>query len=308
MESTPGTGSTFWFEVKLEKQYQKRPTTAPLALGSVSISELRILIVDDNQTNRMILTKNIEAMGSRSEAVASGSKAMESLRSAHRAGYPYHVVLLDMQMPGMDGEQTARAIKSDPAVKDVKIIILTSMGERGDAKRFESLGCSGYLLKPVKQQMLFDAIVAVLTNKEDQAPVLVTRHILSEKRRSGLRVLLAEDNPINQKLAMVLLQKAGYSVDAVETGSQAVEKVKSGTYNAILMDVQMPDMDGFEATQEIRKWEKDKGLHVPIIAMTAHAMAGDRERCLDAGMDDYVSKPIEPKVLFNALQQVDPAA
>ncbi len=263
--------------------------------------------MDDNQTNRMILTKNIEAMGSRSDAVASGSKALESLRNAYRAGDPYHVVLLDMQMPGMDGEQTARAIKSDPAVKDVKIIILTSMGERGDAVRFEMLGCSGYLLKPVKQQMLFDAVVAVLTHKEDQGPGLVTRHILSEKRKSGLRLLLAEDNPINQKLAVVLLQKAGYSVDAVETGGQAVEKAKSGLYNAVLMDVQMPEMDGFEATQEIREWEKDKGLHVPIIAMTAHAMPGDRERCLEAGMDDYVSKPLEPKVLFNALNRWIPS-
>jgi CheY-like chemotaxis protein/HPt (histidine-containing phosphotransfer) domain-containing protein len=242
-------------------------------------------------------------MGSRGDAVASGFKALESLRNAHRAGYPYHVVLLDMQMPGMDGEQTVRAIKSDPAVKDVKIIILTSMGVRGDAQRFETLGCSGYLLKPVKQQMLFDAVVAVLTQKEDQGPALVTRHILTEKRKSGLRLLLAEDNSINQKLAVVLLQKAWYSVDAVETGEQAVGKVKSGQYHAVLMDVQMPVMDGFEATQEIRRWEQDKGLHIPIIAMTAHAMPGDRERCLAVGMDDYVSKPLEPKVLFNALNR-----
>ena len=303
VESTPGIGSTFWFEVKFEKQSRGKPTTAPLTLGSVSLSELRILIVDDNQTNRMILTKNIEAMGSRSDAVATGYKALESLRNAYRAGDPFHVVLLDMQMPGMDGEQTARAIKSDPAVKDVKIIILTSMGQRGDAVRFEMLGCSGYLLKPVKQQMLFDAVIAVLTHKEDQGPSLVTRHILTEIRRSGLRLLLAEDNPINQKLAVVLLQKAGYSVDAVETGGQAVDKVRSGKYNAILMDVQMPEMDGFEATQKIREWEKDKSLHLPIIAMTAHAMPGDRERCLESGMDDYVSKPLEPKVLFNVLNR-----
>jgi two-component system sensor histidine kinase/response regulator len=307
VESTPGIGSTFWFEINFEKQSREKPTTAPLTLGSVSISELRILVVDDNQTNRMILTKNIEGMGSRSDAVASGFKALESLRNAYRAGDPYHVVLLDMQMPGMDGEQTARAIKSDPAVKDVKIIILTSMGQRGDAVRFETLGCSGYLLKPVKQQMLFDAVVAVLTHKEDQGPGLVTRHILSEKRKSGLRLLLAEDNPINQKLAVVLLQKAGYSVDAVETGGQAFEKAKSGQYNSVLMDVQMPEMDGFEATQKIREWEKDKGLHVPIIAMTAHAMQGDRERCLEAGMDDYISKPLEPKVLFNVLNRWVPS-
>jgi len=242
-------------------------------------------------------------LGSRVDAVTSGAKALESLRNAHHAGNPYHVVLLDMQMPGMDGEQTARAIKSDPAVKDVKIIILTSMGQRGDAVRLEALGCSGYLLKPVKQQLLFDAVVEALGRKEEHQLGLITRHTLSEQRKQGMRLLLAEDNTINQKLAVALLQKAGYSVDAVETGVQALEKVKVIPYSAVLMDVQMPEMDGFEATQRIREWERERGLHIPIIAMTAHAMQGDRERCLEAGMDDYVSKPIEPKVLFNVLDR-----
>ena len=177
--------------------------------------------MDDNQTNRVVLTKNVEALGSRVDAVISGAKALENLRNAHRAGDPYHVVLLDMQMPGMDGEQTARAIRSDPALKDVKIIILTSMGQRGDAARLETLGCSGYLLKPVKQQLLFDAIIAVLGRQETREKSLITRHSLAEQRKLGLRLLLAEDNPINQKLAVILLQKAGYSVDAVETGVQA---------------------------------------------------------------------------------------
>jgi len=245
----------------------------------------------------------VEALASRVDAVASGAKALESLRNAQRASDPYHVVLLDMQMPGMDGEQTARAIKSDPAVKDVKIIILTSMGQRGDAARLEALGCSGYLLKPVKQQLLFDAVVAVLDRPEDRSPSLITRHMLAEQRKPGLRLLLAEDNSINQKLAVVLLQKAGYSVDAVETGAQALEKVQASQYCAVLMDVQMPEMDGLEATRQIRELEKVTSRHIPIIAMTAHAMQGDRERCLEAGMDDYVSKPLEPKVLFNVLDR-----
>jgi len=188
-------------------------------------------------------------------------------------------------------------------VKDVKILILTSMGQRGDAARLEALGCSGYLLKPVKQQLLFDAIVAVLGQKEERNASLVTRHTVAEHKKLGLRVLLAEDNPINQKLAVVLLQKAGYSVDAVENGMQAFEKVQSNSYSAVLMDVQMPEMDGFEATSQIREWEKGTKRHIPIIAMTAHAMQGDRERCLEAGMDDYVTKPLEPKVLFSALDR-----
>src|SRR5258706_5519160 len=304
LESKPGIGTTFWFDIKFEKQPpEKRRGTAPLTPGPVNLTQARILIVDDNQTNRMVLTKNVEALGSRVDAVSSGAKCIESLRNAHRAGDPYHIVLLDMQMPGMDGEQVARAIKSDPAVKEVKILVLTSMGHRGDAVRLEALGCSGYLLKPVKQQLLFDAVVAVLGQKEDRSKGLVTRHLLTEHRKLGLRILLAEDNPINQKLALILLQKAGYSVDAVETGTQAIEKVQAHHYNAVLMDVQMPEMDGFEATHQIRVQEKITGQHIPIIAMTAHAMQGDRERCLEAGMDDYVTKPLEPKVLFSALDR-----
>jgi nitrogen fixation negative regulator NifL len=303
LESKPGAGSTFWFDLKFEKQPPEKRGTAPLTLGPVNLKEARVLIVDDNQTNRMVLMKNVEALGSRVDAVSSGAKCLEVLRHAHRDGDPYHVVLLDMQMPGMDGEQTARAIKSDPAAKEVKIIILTSMGQRGDAVRLEALGCSSYLLKPVKQQMLFDAIVAVLGRPDESSVGLITRHTLAEQRKFGLRILLAEDNPINQKLALVLLQKTGYSVDAVETGSQALESVKAKQYNAVLMDVQMPEMDGFEATSLIRTWEKQVGQHVPIIAMTAHAMQGDRERCLAAGMDDYVTKPLEPRVLFSVLDR-----
>lgn len=307
LESKPGIGSTFWFDIEFERQPIEKRGTASLTLGPVNLVEARILIVDDNQTNRMVLTKNVEALGLRVDAVATGAKGLEALRTAHRSGDPYHVVLLDMQMPGMDGEQTARAIKSDPAVKDVKILILTSMGQRGDAARLEALGCSGYLLKPVKQQMLFDAVVAVLGRPEESVG-LVTRHTISEQKRSDLRILLAEDNPINQKLAVTLLQKAGYSVDAVETGIQALEKFKSEQYHVVLMDVQMPDMDGFDATAHIRAWEKERGQHIPIIAMTAHAMQGDRERCLDAGMDDYVTKPLQPKVLFNVLERWTQAA
>jgi PAS domain S-box-containing protein len=303
VQSTPGMGSTFWFDVNFEKQPREKRDTAPLTLGPVNLSAARILVIDDNQTNRLILTKNVEAMGCRAEAVPSGAKGLESLRNAQRVGDPYHVVLLDMQMPGMDGEQTARAIKSDPAVKDVKIIILTSMGHRGDAARLESLGCSGYLLKPVKQQMLFDAVLAVLGREPEESRGLITRHVLAEQRKFNLRLLLAEDNTINQKVAVTILQKAGYSVDTVDNGAEAVSKAETNQYNAILMDVQMPGMDGFEATKQIRAWEQRHGTHVPIIAMTAHAMQGDRERCLEAGMDDYVTKPLQPRVLFSALNR-----
>jgi len=303
VESTPGVGTTFWFDITFEKQPARPHGTAPLLLQSVNLKGLHILGVDDLAINRMIITKMVEGFGSRIETVATGAKALEALQHAHRSGDPYRIVLLDMQMPGMDGEQTASAILNDPAARDVKIIILTSIGHRGDASRLEALGCSGYLLKPVKQHMLYESLVAVLGQKIEEPPKLITRHLLTEQKRAGQRLLLAEDNAINQKLAVVLLQKAGYSVDTVENGRQAVEKSQQEMYNAILMDVQMPELDGFEATGQIRKRELNSSQHIPIIAMTAHVLVGDRERCLKAGMDDYVSKPLEPQFLFAMLDR-----
>jgi signal transduction histidine kinase/DNA-binding LacI/PurR family transcriptional regulator/DNA-binding response OmpR family regulator/HPt (histidine-containing phosphotransfer) domain-containing protein len=305
LESTPGVGTNFWFIVTLEKQTKVTPEkNAPLQLEPVNIKELHILGVDDNATNRMIVTHMVEGFGCRIETAASGAKALEMVRTASRAGDPFRVVLLDMQMPGMDGEQTAREMLQDPAGKQASIIVLTSMGQRGDASRLEELGCSGYLLKPLRQHLLYDALVAVVGQKTSigEPSRLITRHTLSEAKRQGLRILLAEDNPVNQKLAVILLQKAGFSVDTVENGSLAVMRVKDGRYNAVLMDVQMPEMDGFEATGQIRAAE-ETGQHIPIIAMTAHALKGDRERCLAAGMDDYISKPLDPKALLKVLDR-----
>jgi two-component system, sensor histidine kinase and response regulator len=303
VQSTAGVGSTFWFQISFEKQPAERRGTAPLIIKPVNLSGMRILGVDDNATNRTILTKTVEGFSCRVDTVASGSKAIEVLRNALRNGDPYQVVLLDMQMPGMDGEQTARAIKGDPVLRDIRIIVLTSIGQRGDAAHMEALGCSGYLLKPVRQHMLYEALLAVLGRKEEAEPAIITRHLLAEqKQHSNQRILLAEDNSINQKLAVIVLNKAGFSVDAVENGLQVIEKAKEGKYNAILMDVQMPEMDGFEATRRIREWEAGR-QHIPIIAMTAHAMKGDRERCLEAGMDDYVSKPLEIRILLGVLDR-----
>ena len=303
LDSTPGVGSTFWFVVVFEKQSHKKVTGA-LVSPLINIRNLHVLGVDDNATNRMIITKMVESFGCRVETAASGKKALEMLHVGYNNEDPYQVILLDLQMPEMDGEQMARAIKADPICKDINIIILTSMGQRGDAARLEALGCSGYLLKPVKQGLLREALVTVLGQKQSgQGAVrLVTRHLLAEQKRHGMHILLAEDNQINQKLAVVLLHKAGFSVDVVDNGLQAVEKVKEGMYNAVLMDVQMPEMDGLEATMRIRQ-QAGVGEHIPIIAMTAHALKGDRERCMGAGMDDYISKPLDPRLLMNKLDQ-----
>jgi two-component system sensor histidine kinase/response regulator len=303
VKSTPGVGSTFWFQVSFEKQPVEKRGTAPLVIQPVNLSEMRILGVDDNATNRTILTKTVEGFGCRVDTVATGSKAIELLRNAHRDGDPYKVVLLDMQMPGMDGEQTARAIKGDPSIRDAHIVVLTSIGLRGDTAHMEALGCSGYLLKPVRQNLLYEALIAVIGRKEEEAPAIITRHLLLEQKHFNHHILLAEDNHINQKLALILLNKAGYFVDAVENGHQVIEKVQESKYSAILMDVQMPEMDGLEATRRIREWELTHNQHIPIIAMTAHAMIGDRERCLEAGMDDYVSKPLEIRILLGVLDR-----
>jgi len=305
VSSDPGVGSTFWFTLPFEKQISKKiKTQANLAADlALNVKDLRVLGIDDNATNRKVLSKMVEGFGCRIDTAASGARGLEMLRNAYRSGDPYRLVLLDMQMPGMDGEQTAREIKNDPIAREAHVIILTSMGQRGDAARLEALGCAAYLLKPVKQQMLFDTMKTVLGRNEGDKSRLVTRHLISEQNRQGLKILLAEDNPVNQKLAIILLQKAGFSVDAVDNGLRAFEKVKQGNYNVVLMDVQMPDMDGFEATKQIRVWEDDQNRHIPIIAMTAHALKGDRELCIEAGMDDYITKPLEPKVLFAALDR-----
>jgi len=302
VESEPGKGSTFSFELLFEKRPIEiiKEVSAP-----VDFHNLKVLCIDDNATSRMILTKTLAGLGCWVSVATSGVEGLEMLRVAARANKPFKLILLDMHMPEMDGEQTARAIKSEPAGQDVKIIVLTSLGERGDVKRLEDLGCSAYLHKPVKQKVLADAIVAVFSSKPRKGTTdrLVTRHTLAEQKHHGMRLLLAEDNAINRKLVTTLLGRTGFTVDAVENGQQVLEKLKTEEYNAILMDVQMPVMDGFETTHRIRELETEKGGHIPIIAMTAHAMKGDRERCIETGMDDYLSKPLQPQALFTVIDR-----
>jgi two-component system sensor histidine kinase/response regulator len=268
------------------------------------LTGLRILVVDDNATSRTILTKTLLGFGCRAESSASATQALQLLRSAAREGDAFRIALLDMQMPEMDGEQLARAAREDPLTEEVILVVLTSMGKRGDATRMEAIGCAGYLLKPVKQSQLAEALKAVLGQRQGEARSLprrlITRHVLSEQK--GPRILLAEDNPINRKLAVALLGRAGYAVETAENGRQAVDALKRESYSLVLMDVQMPEMDGLEATGLIRAIGGERG-RTPIIAMTAHAMKGDRERCIAAGMDDYVAKPLQSSELFEAIDR-----
>jgi len=303
VQSTPGKGSCFSFTVTFPRQTEGK--AAPLA-APCDTRGLRIMIVDDNTTNRKILLKMVESFGCVPAAVDSGSKALEALRKAKASGNPYGLVLLDMRMPEMDGEDTARAIKEDPEIRDVSIIVLTSVGDRSDAERLKSIGCDGYLLKPVKQSKLLDMMMNVLASTVEEVPEkampTATTHTAGKDKKPLARVLLAEDNPINRKVAVAMIEKAGCAVDTVADGRRAVEAAIKTAYDLILMDVQMPEMDGFEATGAIREKEGDK-RHTPIIAMTAHAMTGDRERCLEAGMDDYISKPVERKILLETIRK-----
>jgi CheY-like chemotaxis protein len=215
------------------------------------------------------------------------------------------VVLLDMLMDGMDGEETARRVKTDPAIAETPILVLTSLGRRGDAKRLQDIGVAGYLLKPVKQTQLLDAVCQAVSPHEagEAARPLITRHTLKERSFDGLHVLLVEDKAINQKVATKFLQKRGLRVTVADNGKVAIETLRTVRVDLVVMDVQMPVMDGLEATREIRREEAEAGgvRHVPIVAMTAHAMSGDRERCLSAGMDDYVTKPIVEDELFGVI-------
>lgn len=304
VESEPDKGSTFWFTARFQKQ-PARTQPDPL-IEEINLKGIRALVVDDNPTNQMILRKMLENIGMRVTIASSGAECIDTLLAGRDENDPFDLALLDMQMPSMDGEQTLREIKSHPRISSTVVIVLTSMGKRGDASRLEAMGCAGYLLKPIKQTQLYEAIAAVLGRKDVPKKLnvsqLVTRHTLAEKKRTGEWILLAEDNPVNQKLAVVMLQKAGYRVDVVENGLQAIDAWCSKPYRLILMDVQMPEMDGLEATHFIREHEAT-GQHIPIIAMTAHAMSGDRDRCLAAGMDDYLSKPLEREDVLETVEK-----
>jgi PAS domain S-box-containing protein len=303
VESRVDSGSTFTFTAIFEKQPKEIVQTETFP---VDLSDIKVLIVDDNASNRLILTKILEGFGCRTSAIGSGKDAIPHLQASHQIGDPFQLVLLDMQMPEFDGEDTIKLINQDSMVKDIKIIILTSIGQRGDASKLKTLGVSGYLLKPVKQTQLREAIALVMgTEKpagETQQPTFITRHTIQERMHNELRILLAEDNEINRKLIAKLLTREGYPIDTVENGKLAYEAAMSGMYNLVLMDVQMPEMDGFEATKAIRESES-AGTHIPIIAMTAHALQGDKERCLDAGMDGYLPKPIDPDGLFEIIRK-----
>ncbi|MGD8895220.1 MAG: response regulator [Acidobacteriota bacterium] len=300
VESRVGEGSVFSFAVRFERQPRAATT---LSTPPTRLAGRRVLVVDDNATNRQILRQQLGHWGLRVTAVEGGLEALAVLRDGAASGQRHDLAILDMKMPGMDGLSLARAIKSDEALESVRLVLLTSIGQRGHGAEASRIGISAYLTKPVDEADLYDCLVEVLTRGTRRAPSLVTRHSLREARpQKGARVLVAEDNEVNQKVAVRLLEKQGYRVEVADNGREALEACQRSVYDAVLMDGQMPGMDGFEATRRIRE-EEGEERHTPIIAMTASAMKGDRERCLEAGMDDYVAKPVTPESLDAVLKR-----
>ena len=300
--SEEGRGSDFWFTARFGKQGDRERTVTPTA----EIRDVHILVVDDNSTNREVLAAQLAAWGVRSEETRDGPSALLALARAKDVGDPFAAAILDMQMPGMDGATLARAIKADEALAPTRLVLMTSVGERGDAHLMEEMGFAAFLVKPVRQSDLFDSLAAVLADAAVPRPPrgIITRHAIREMRRGAVRILLAEDNVTNQQVALGILKRLGLRADAVANGAEAVRSLETVPYDLVLMDVQMPEMDGLEATRHIRDPESAVKRHdVPIIAMTAHAMQGDRERCLDAGMNDYVTKPVSPQALADALER-----
>ncbi len=306
--SEEGKGSTFWFTAKFEKQTEIAQISE--VLKRTELTGTKVLVVDDNATNRLLMIALLKHWGCPHETAAEAESGLALLREAAMQGNPFRVALLDHEMPGMDGSELGRRIKADPLLESTLMIMVTSIVQRGDAALLRQIGFDGYLPKPVRQAQLHDCIAIALaranqtSSNSTQVDSIVTKHTVAEVAKRGIRILLAEDNIINQKVAQSILGKIGYKADVVANGLEAVRALEMINYDVVLMDCQMPEMDGFEATATIRNTESNVLNHkVPIIAMTANAMKGDREACVAAGMDDYLSKPVKKDELAALLEK-----
>ncbi|MCE5314820.1 MAG: response regulator [Armatimonadota bacterium] len=290
VESELGVGSTFHFTLPFKLQ-----DSAPARVIPVELENMPVLVVDDNDTNRHIFQEMLTSWRMNPTTVSSGEEALHVMKTAARDGNRFPLALIDARMPEMDGFALTEMIKQTPELVETTIIMLSSAGQHGNIKTYRDMDIALYLVKPVRQSDLLECIRKIFAKSE---PVERESYAPMPKNARSLSILLAEDNPVNQKLALRILQKRGHKVNVVDNGQNAVEAVNGQHFDLILMDVQMPEMDGFEATTAIRKKEKTTGTHIPIIAMTAHAMTEDKERCIAVGMDDYISKPIRANALI----------
>jgi len=310
--SSSSEGSAFWFTLPLPIS----PHPLPFTPSQIDLAEIGIMIVSDHEIKRHILQEQISSWMIRNRAYPMSGEALQALRDARRANTPFQIVIIDCHSAGLDGERLATAIKSDPLLKETLLVMIVSVGQRGDAKRMREKGFSAYLVNPISPSHLFDALSILWgVRTEGMAQELITRHTIAEsrvangtpdteKKKQPLspHILVVEDNIVNQRMAVRLLEKIGCVVDVAVNGLEAVERVGRSTYDLVFMDCQMPEMDGYEATAEIRRHENGS-KHIPIIAMTAHAMQGDREKCIRAGMDDYIPKPIKRENMTEIIQK-----
>ncbi len=306
-ESEPGKGSTFFFSMNLEIGPEVGVDRIPPNLAR--FQGLRLLIVDDNATNREILKRQAASWGMEYASARGGAEGLQKLADGVQEGKPFDMVILDMDMPGMDGLEVAQRIQADPSLVAVRVVMLTSVGLRGDARMAKESGVLAYLTKPVRQADLHASLMKVMDySPKDESQELITRHSLSEERkRFRINVLMAEDNVTNQEVTKAMLQAYGCRVFIANDGKEAIDAVTrpDANYDLIFMDCQMPILDGYQATAEIRALEQRKKIlkRIPIIALTAHALEEDRGKCLAAGMDDYLSKPFTLNQLLAVLER-----
>jgi PAS domain S-box-containing protein len=301
VESELGKGSVFNFTIRaaiVEKAKEKEKIIFP------DLKHLKVLIIDDNLTNRLILQDTTSIWGLLPSEASGGQSGLKELESAKQKGDPYQLILLDKNMPDLDGFEVTQKIKQIPEYADVPIIFLTSSEEKGDRQKAKELGISNFLLKPVNRSKLYDAIINSLAAEGKKKEKSEEQKIESLLKDKSLKILLAEDNLINQKMAVRLLEKQGWQVTVANNGKEAVELIGKNGFDLVLMDVQMPEMDGIEATAEIRNMEKTSGKHISIIALTANAFEEDKRKCLESGMDAYTTKPIKIKELFGIIEDM----
>ncbi len=307
VDSIPGAGSRFWFTMRLAKPSSPSNTASST---TPALHGVRVLCVDNNAANRTFLETVLSTWGMQVDCAADGSQALKQLRAAQREAAPYVLVILDDNLPGMDGMAVTRVIQSDPAWQDTRLIMLSSLGRRGHGQEAQDMGIAAYLSKPIRQSHLYTCITTVMSLSTAAPPTaLVTQHRLTEERlQIRARILVAEDNTVNQKVAVRILENLGCRVDVVSNGREAIDAARHFPYDCLFLDCQMPEMNGYQATAAIRTHERQTGLHMPIVAITANAMQGDREKCLAAVMDDYVSKPIRAEALKAMVQKWTPAS
>ena len=302
--SLRNVGTTFELELPLARAVQEQ--SAPLP-GAVGVAGSRLLIVDPNAATGLPMQQQTAAWGVESALIASGSEALTKLRAALGHGRPFDVVLIDQSLPDISGEELGRRIKTDPQLSSIQLVMVASSGFRGDAARVSQIGFAAYLPKPVTATTLLDCLQQLRAQDHRRgetgpAGTLITVHSISERRPAPLRILLADDNPVNCRIAVLMLEKAGHQIDVVNGGADAIEAVRGKAYDLVLMDVQMPDLDGLEATRRIRALPVAHA-GVPVIAITASAMQGDDQRCFAAGMNDYVTKPIDRARLLSKVSE-----